>query len=102
MPAWAWLNAVRQHQQRLFAHWHLLSPATGRPLPGERRDTFTPRSVGRGVRFPSATRQTPFIAVHVHALIEREPRSATRPQPPSLFRRPGLQGDDRNPGDRDL
>jgi RNA-directed DNA polymerase len=22
--AWAWLDAVRQHQPRLFAHWHLL------------------------------------------------------------------------------
>jgi hypothetical protein len=32
MRAWAWLNAVRQHQPRLFAHWHLLSPAPGRPV----------------------------------------------------------------------
>jgi RNA-directed DNA polymerase len=32
MRAWAWLNAVRQHQPRLFAHWHLLSPASGRPV----------------------------------------------------------------------
>ncbi|MCP3995272.1 MAG: group II intron reverse transcriptase/maturase, partial [bacterium] len=24
--AWRWLNAVRQRQPRLFAHWHLLAP----------------------------------------------------------------------------
>jgi RNA-directed DNA polymerase len=29
--AWAWLAAVRQHQPRLFAHWHLLPSARGRP-----------------------------------------------------------------------
>ena len=29
--AWAWLDAVRQHQPRLFAHWHLLPPTRGRP-----------------------------------------------------------------------
>jgi hypothetical protein len=30
--AWEWLNAVRQHQPRLFAHWHLLPPTPGRPV----------------------------------------------------------------------
>jgi RNA-directed DNA polymerase len=29
--AWAWLDAVRQHQPRLFAHWHML-PRTSRPV----------------------------------------------------------------------
>ncbi len=28
--AWAWLNAARQRQPRLFAHWHLLPPTNGR------------------------------------------------------------------------
>jgi len=28
----AWLDAVRQHQPRLFAHWHLLRPTRGRPV----------------------------------------------------------------------
>jgi RNA-directed DNA polymerase len=28
----AWLDAVRQHQPRLFAHWHLLPPTRGRPV----------------------------------------------------------------------
>jgi RNA-directed DNA polymerase len=28
----AWLERVRQHQPRLFAHWHLLAPTTGRPV----------------------------------------------------------------------
>jgi len=29
----AWLDAVREHQPRIFAHWHLLSPPTqGRPV----------------------------------------------------------------------
>ena len=28
----AWLDAVRQHQPRLFAHWHLLAPTGGRPV----------------------------------------------------------------------
>jgi len=29
----AWLDAVREHQPGLFAHWHLLSPPTqGRPV----------------------------------------------------------------------
>ena len=26
----AWLDAVRQHRPRLFAHWHLLAPPNGR------------------------------------------------------------------------
>ena len=30
--AWAWLNAVRQHQPQLFAHWALISRAQGRPV----------------------------------------------------------------------
>ena len=30
--AWAWLNAVRQRQPRLFAHWHLLPLTPGRPV----------------------------------------------------------------------
>ncbi len=30
--AWAWLNAVRQRQPRLFAHWHLLPLTTSRPV----------------------------------------------------------------------
>jgi RNA-directed DNA polymerase len=28
----AWLDAVRQHQPRLFAHWHLVAPTPGRPV----------------------------------------------------------------------
>jgi RNA-directed DNA polymerase len=28
--AWAWLNAVRQRDPKLFAHWHLLASANGR------------------------------------------------------------------------
>jgi Retron-type reverse transcriptase len=28
----AWLDAARQRQPRLFAHWHLLSPTHGRPV----------------------------------------------------------------------
>ncbi len=28
--AWRWLNAVRQRQPRLFAHWHLLAPTQRR------------------------------------------------------------------------
>jgi RNA-directed DNA polymerase len=30
--AWAWLDAVRQHQPRLFAHWYLLPPTRGGPV----------------------------------------------------------------------
>ena len=30
--AWAWLNAVRQRQPRLFAHWYLLPLTRGRPV----------------------------------------------------------------------
>ena len=30
--AWAWLDAVRQHQPRLFAHWHLLPRTSSRPV----------------------------------------------------------------------
>jgi RNA-directed DNA polymerase len=30
--AWAWLDAVRQHQPRLFAHWHLLPRTNSRPV----------------------------------------------------------------------
>jgi RNA-directed DNA polymerase len=30
--AWAWLDAVRQHQPRLFAHWHLLPRTNNRPV----------------------------------------------------------------------
>lgn len=30
--AWEWLNAVRQHQPKLFAHWHMLPPTVGRPV----------------------------------------------------------------------
>ena len=30
--AWAWLRAVQRRQPRLFAHWHLLRPSTGRPV----------------------------------------------------------------------
>ena len=32
MRAWAWLSAARRRQPRLFAHWHLISPAQGRPV----------------------------------------------------------------------
>ena len=28
----AWLDAVRQRQPRLFAHWHLIAPTNGRPV----------------------------------------------------------------------
>jgi RNA-directed DNA polymerase len=30
--AWNWLNVVRQRQPRLFAHWALISQASGRPV----------------------------------------------------------------------
>jgi group II intron reverse transcriptase/maturase len=30
--AWSWLAAVRQHQPRLFAHWHLDVRTIGRPV----------------------------------------------------------------------
>jgi len=30
--AWAWLDAVRQHHPRLFAHWHMLPRTNGRPV----------------------------------------------------------------------
>ncbi|MDA8302619.1 MAG: IS1634 family transposase [Actinomycetota bacterium] len=47
-----------------------------------------------------------YVAVLVHALIERELRNAMRDATiaalPSLPREPGLQGADRSPGDRDL
>ncbi len=32
LRAWAWLEAVRQHQPTLFAHWHLVSRAPCRPV----------------------------------------------------------------------
>ena len=30
--AQAWLDTVRQHQPRLFAHWHLVAPTSARPV----------------------------------------------------------------------
>ena len=30
--AWAWLDAVRQHHPRLFAHWHMLPRTNCRPV----------------------------------------------------------------------
>jgi RNA-directed DNA polymerase len=30
--AWAWLDAVRQRQPRLFVHWHLIARTQGRPV----------------------------------------------------------------------
>ena len=30
--AWVWLDAVRQHRPRLFAHWHMLPSTTSRPV----------------------------------------------------------------------
>ncbi len=30
--AWDWLNAVRQRQPELFAHWHLIARTRGRPV----------------------------------------------------------------------
>jgi len=30
--AWAWLNAARKHQTRLFAYWALISRTSGRPV----------------------------------------------------------------------
>ena len=32
LRAWAWLEAVRQHQPTLFAHWHLVSRTQRRPV----------------------------------------------------------------------
>ena len=29
--AWAWLNAVRQREPKLFVHWYLLPSANNRP-----------------------------------------------------------------------
>jgi hypothetical protein len=36
--AWAWLDAVRQHRPRLFAHWHMLPRTNSRPEPHARFD----------------------------------------------------------------
>jgi hypothetical protein len=30
--AWTWLNRMRSHQPRLFAHWHLLPLTDSRPV----------------------------------------------------------------------
>ena len=30
--AWAWLNAVRQRDPKLFVHWYLLPSANNRPV----------------------------------------------------------------------
>ena len=30
--AWEWVDAVRQHQPHLFAHWHMLPHTTSRPV----------------------------------------------------------------------
>ena len=30
--AWSWLDAVRQHRPRLFAHWHMLPRTNNRPV----------------------------------------------------------------------
>jgi len=30
--AWEWVDAVRQHQPELFAHWHMLPRTTSRPV----------------------------------------------------------------------
>jgi len=30
--AWEWVDAVRQHQPQLFAHWHMLPRTTSRPV----------------------------------------------------------------------
>jgi RNA-directed DNA polymerase len=32
LRAWDWLNAVRQHQPTLFAHWHLIAQTRGRSV----------------------------------------------------------------------
>ena len=32
LRAWAWLDAVRQHQPTLFAHWHLIARTPGRSV----------------------------------------------------------------------
>jgi len=32
LRAWAWLNAAKQAQPRLFAHWHLIAPTGSRPV----------------------------------------------------------------------
>ncbi len=32
LRAWAWLEAVRQHQPTLFAHWHLVARTQSRPV----------------------------------------------------------------------
>ena len=32
VKAWAWLDAVRQHHRRLFAHWHMLPRTHNRPV----------------------------------------------------------------------
>jgi RNA-directed DNA polymerase len=32
LRAWAWLNAVRQHRPKLFAHWVLIARTQGRPV----------------------------------------------------------------------
>lgn len=32
VKAWAWLDAVRQHQPGLFAHWRMLPRTNGRPV----------------------------------------------------------------------
>jgi RNA-directed DNA polymerase len=32
LRAWAWLDAVRQHRPKLFAHWHLIARTQGGPV----------------------------------------------------------------------
>ncbi len=32
VKAWAWLNGVRRREPRLFAHWHLIAPTSGRAV----------------------------------------------------------------------
>ena len=66
----AWLDTVRRHLPRLFAHWHLLAPprsACGSRMTGDCHVRFCE---SRRVRFPPATHKHP----DVKAWLETHPR----------------------------
>ena len=79
--AWAWLDAVRQHQPRLFAHWHLLPPTRGRPVGGRMTgDCHVRFCECRGVRFPPATHQQKLVSkVRTGAKVTKKYDTATTP-----------------------
>ena len=66
LRAWAWLEAVRQHQPALFAHWHLVArtqkSACGSPVKGDFHAGFCE---SRGVRFPPALTEAQTVPARV-------------------------------------